>query len=60
MPRADDNSSIQESQEGFMEEEVWGWAFRTNRIQRVEEGKKTFQAEGRDSLNTGWEKGSGG
>lgn len=60
MPRADDNSSIQEPQEGFMEEEVGSRAFRTNRVQRVEEGKKTFQAEGRDSLSTGWEKGSGG
>lgn len=60
MPRVDDNSSTQEPREGFTEQEARSRAFRTNRVQRVEEGKKTFQAEGRDSLSTGWEKRSGG
>ena len=32
---------------GFMEEEAGSRAFRTNRVQRVEEGKKTFQADRR-------------
>ena len=43
-----------------MGEAALSWAFRMSRVQGVEKGKGTFQAEGRDSLSKGWEAGPGG